>query len=296
MPVRFFTPHRDAAAAAAFLSPFMLLLAVFMVLPLALMTWDSFFSYSLLNPAARKFVGLGNYVRIFTDPATRNSFFVTLLFAAGVVAAICPIGLGIALFLNARLPARGLFRTIVLLPTVTSAVVVSTMWTFILHPSNGLLNAALRPLGLGPFDYLTSTTEALPSLIMVMVWQQVGLAAVVFLAGLQGIPDDIYDAARIDGASPLLQFTSITLPLLSRTTFFVVLMMIVFSLQAFAPVYLLTGGGPLGTTNLIVHHIYVTAFSFQAPGFASAICIALIAIALAISGLQTRFMRSQWSY
>lgn len=187
-------------------------------------------------------------------------------------------------------------RTIVLLPTITSAVVVSTMWTFILHPNNGLLNAMFDLVGLGPFDYLTSTRQALPSLIVIMVWQQVGLAAVIFLAGLQNIPDDVHEAAELDGANAVKRLFYITLPLLGRTTFFVILMMIVFSLQAFAPAYLLTGGGPAGSTNLIVHHIYVLAFSFQQPGFASAVCVGLIALALLFSAGQGMLMRAKWSY
>jgi ABC-type sugar transport system permease subunit len=129
---------------------------------------------------------------------------------------VLPLSLALALFLDMRLPARNVIRTIVLLPTVTSAVVIATMWTFILHPANGVLNAALHLIGLGPFDFLTDSHQALPSLMLMALWQQVGFAAVIFLAGLQNIPHDIIDAANVDGASALRRFFYVVLPVLGE--------------------------------------------------------------------------------
>lgn len=286
----------DAVAATAFLAPFLLLLLLFQYVPIAMLASDSLSSFSLFDPSARTLVGFDNYRRIAVDPATRQSFLVTFLFAAGLVALVLPTSLFLALFLDSRLPARHLVRTLVLIPTITSSVVVATMWTFIFQPANGLLNSLLALLRIGPLDFLTSPYQALPSLILMTLWQQVGFAAVIYLAALQGIPAEIVEAARLDGASPVRRLLHVVLPLLGRTTSFVVVMMTVFSLQAFAPAYLMTSGGPRGTTNFIVHHIYVTAFSLQSPGFASAICVVMILLAMAISLAQGRLLRSRWRY
>ncbi len=290
------TRKGDIVAGAMFLFPFLAFLLLFQYLPIAMLARDSVHAFTLFNPADKTFVGIDNYVRLFTDPTVRQSFFVTMVFAVALVSLVIPLALALAVFLNSRLPARDVVRTIVLLPTVTSAVVVATMWTFILHPANGLLNAVLGSVGLGPFDFLTSRAEALPSLVLMMLWQQVGFAAVIFLSGLQNIPEDLIDAARVDGANAFERILFVVLPLLGRTTLVVVVIMTVFSLQTFAPAWLMTGGGPLGSTNFLVHHIYVTSFQFQQPGFASAICVGLIAIALAVSGLQMIALRSRWSY
>lgn len=257
---------------------------------------DSMSSFTLFQPELKRFVGWENFARLVGDPGTRNSFVVTGLFAGGLLALVVPLALALALLLNTRLPARALIRTIVLLPTITSAVVVATMWTLILHPTSGLLNGMLAQIGIGPFDYLTSQHQALPSLILMTLWQQVGFAAMIFLAGLQRIPPDLIDAARIDGASRLQRTLLITLPLLGRTTMLVVVMMTVFSLQTFAPAYLMTSGGPQGSTNFLVHHIYVTAFSFQSPGFASAISLGLLVVAFIVSLVQSALLRTRWMY
>lgn len=287
---------RDWLFAAGFLAPFMILLLVFQYVPLLVMARNSVYDYSLLNPAAAKFVGLRNFTDMVEYDDAAVSFGVTFLFALGVVVFVIPIAFSLALFLNSKLPARGLVRTMIMLPVVTSSVVVSTMWAFLLDPSNGLINGVLNIIGVANQPFLTSTSQALPALIAMTLWQQVGFGAILFLAGLQGLPAELTEAARIDGATRRQVLWNVTIPLLSRTTLFVVVIMTVFSLQAFAPAFLMTQGGPQESTNLIVYHIYNTAFIMQQAGYASALSVALLLVVLAISMVQMALLRSRWNY
>lgn len=287
---------QDRLFAVGFLAPFMILLLIFQYVPLLVMARNSLYDYSLLNPAAEKFVGLRNFADMITYDDAGKSFGITFLFAFGVVAFVIPIAFALALFLNSKLPARGLVRTMIMLPVVTSSVVVATMWSFLLDPSNGLINGALTGVGMPRQPFLTSTVQSLPSLIAMTLWQQVGFGAILFLAGLQGIPSDLGEAARIDGATRGQVLWNITIPLLSRTTLFVVVIMTVFSLQAFAPAFLMTQGGPQESTNLIVYHIYNTAFIMQQAGYASALSVVLLLVVLAISMAQMALLRSRWNY
>ncbi|MCQ1838873.1 carbohydrate ABC transporter permease [Neorhizobium galegae] len=287
---------QERLVAVGFLAPFMLLLLIFQYVPLLVMARNSFYDYSLLNPAAEKFVGLRNFTDMIEYDDAGRSFGITFLFAFGVVAFVIPIAFALALFLNSKLPARGLVRTMIMLPVVTSSVVIATMWSFLLDPSNGLINGALDIVGIARQPFLTSTTQALPSLIAMTLWQQVGFGAILFLAGLQGVPSELGEAARIDGATRWQALWNITIPLLSRTTLFVVVIMTVFSLQAFAPAFLMTQGGPQEATNLIVYHIYNTAFIMQQAGYASALSVVLLLVVLAISMVQMALLRSRWNY
>ncbi|MBT9385077.1 sugar ABC transporter permease [Pseudooceanicola sp. CBS1P-1] len=288
--------RRDTATALAFLAPFLLLLLIFQYLPLAMMAKNSVLDYSLLNPHAAKFVGLRNFTDMLDYEDMRESLAATFLFALGVVVIVIPLGFALALFLNSKLRARGLVRTIIMLPVVTSAVVVATMWNFLLDPSNGLLNGVITALGLPRQPFLTSPDQALLMVSIMTAWQQVGFAAILFLGGLQGVPNELAEAARIDGATKRQVLWNITIPLLSRTTLFVVVIMTVFSLQAFAPAFLMTDGGPRDSTNLIVYHIYKTAFVMQNAGYASALSLVLLVIVLGISLLQMWILRARWNY
>ena len=287
---------QERLVAVGFLAPFMLLLLIFQYVPLLVMARNSFYDYSLLNPGAEKFVGLRNFTDMIEYDDAGKSFGITFLFAFGVVVFVIPIAFALALFLNSKLPARGLVRTMIMLPVVTSSVVIATMWSFLLDPSNGLINGALDIVGVARQPFLTSTTQALPSLIAMTLWQQVGFGAILFLAGLQGVPSELGEAARIDGATRWQVLWNITIPLLSRTTLFVVVIMTVFSLQAFAPAFLMTQGGPQESTNLIVYHIYNTAFIMQQAGYASALSVILLLVVLAISMVQMALLRSRWNY
>ncbi|WP_158437711.1 carbohydrate ABC transporter permease [Naasia lichenicola] len=280
----------------AFVTPFLLFLIVFQYIPIGMLVRNSFFDYTLLRPDDQKFVGLGQFERILADPSVTSTFGVTLLFALGVLVLVVPLGFLVAVFLNGRFPGRSIVRTIVFLPVVTSVAVTSTMWLFMLTKNGGLVNSAITGLGLQPVAFLTSIPWALISIIVMSAWQQIGFAAVLFLTGLQSVPDDVIEAARVDGASRARVIFSIILPLMSRTTLFVVITMTVFSLQAFAPAFLMTSGGPEDSTSLVVYAIYNAAFKLQDPGFASALAVAVMFIALVLSGIQSLFLRTKWSY
>lgn len=289
-------PAHSARVGLSFVAPFLLFLILFQYVPVGMLVRNSFFDYTLLNPDEQTFVGFGQYARIVGDPSVAGTFGVTLLFAFGVVALVVPLGFLVAIFLNGRFPGRAAVRTIVFLPVVTSVAVTSTMWLFMLTKNGGLVNSAIATLGLPPVAFLTSVPWALISIIVMTAWQQIGFAAVLFLTGLQAVPDDVIEAARVDGASPGRLVLAIILPLMSRTTLFVVITMTVFSLQAFAPAFLMTSGGPENSTSLVVYAIYNAAFKLQDPGFASALAVAVMLIALGLSGIQSLFLRARWSY
>jgi len=281
---------------AAFIGPFLILLAVFQYWPVITMLRDSLYSFQLLNPAQRSFIGLDNYLYLLSDPDRIEAFLVTFGLAAGLVCTVIPVSFLLAVYLNAVMPARALVRTIVFLPVVTSAVVIATMWTFLLEPNNGLFNSVLSAVRLPRLAFLTSEAQALPSVVLMMLWQQTGFGTVLFLSGLQSIPRELEDAAAVDGASTLQRLWHVTLPLLTRTTVFVVVMMTVFSLQAFAPALIMTGGGPDGTTNFVAFDIYSLAFSMQLPGMASAESVVFMLIVLSVSLAQMRLLRAKWIY
>lgn len=291
------TPARRRAilAATAFLAPFMILLVGLQYFPLGVLVRDSFYRFSLFNPEKARFVGLKNYQKVFADPDTLQSLFVSLLFIVGFLVLVLPIGFVLAVFLNQARRGRSLARVFVFLPVVTSQVVVATLWTFMLS-RDGLANAVLGAVNTGPISFLSDSRYALPTLVAVTVWQQVGLCTIIFLGGLQAIPRELVEAASLDGASAARRMWSITVPLLARTTGVTTIVMTVFALQAFAPAYIMTGGAPDGTTNLIVYHMYKTAFLIKDPGFASAISAVVLVVALAISLSQSRILRPKWSY
>lgn len=282
---------RHWAAVVVFVGPFLAMLALFQYFPVYEMLRDSLYDFSLLNLAKRQYVGLENYRAILDDPDRIQAFYVTFLFAFGVVVTVIPVSFAIALYLNGRLPMRAIVRTVVFLPVVTSVVVIATMFTFLYDPNNGLVNSALGTLGLPRLQFHTNKHQALPAVIAMMVWQQTGFATVLFLSGLQGIPKDLEDAARVDGCSPWQRIRFIVIPLLMRTTVFVVVIMTVFSLQVFAPALVLTGGGPEGTTNFVAYDIYQLAFYLQMPGLASAVSVVFMVVVLAISLIQMRMLR-----
>lgn len=286
--------NRDTATTAiACLVPFLVLLGIFQYFAIGLMIRNSLYSYSLLNTGYSKFVGLGNYREILHDHLAIQSIEVTLLFAAGVVVTQVPLGLGLALLLNMRRRGAALLRSIVFVPVVTSVVVVTTMWTFIYAPSGGLANSVLHALHLPMFQYTTTPHQALPSLIVMTLWEEVGFSMMLFLAGLQSIPAEYEEAAAVDGAGSWSRFWRIVLPLLSRTTVLVVVVSTIFALQAFTQAFIMTQGGPDGSTNFMVYNIYTDAFNLGNPGYASALSVILLAIVIVVSALQMRTLRGR---
>jgi multiple sugar transport system permease protein len=283
---------RSLLLSLAFVLPALINFAVFRYYPMLWAGWASLWNYSLLG-GFTKFVGFDNYVRAFTsDPALIKSFQVTFLYVLVKVPLQVALALGLAVFANQPRPGMGIIRALIFVPVVTSFIVVSIVWGMILNKDIGLMNALLETVGLPRTEFLTSPQNALPSIIAISIWKDVGYSVIILVAGLKGISSTYYEAAIVDGASPWQRFVSITLPLLRRTLMFVLVTTTIASFQVFIPVYQLTQGGPLQATNVIVYYLYSKAFVFEEMGYASALSIILLLILLVVSVVQMRLLRS----
>jgi multiple sugar transport system permease protein len=237
--------------------------------------------------------GLGNYATAAQDPMLGRSLIISLKFFLMKVPIQIALGLGLALLIKTPRRGTGFVRTVILLPTVTSMVVASTVWGFMYHPSNGLINSFLETLNLPNQPFLTSASQALPSIAVITVWKEVGLSMIFYLAGLMNIPEVYYEAAEVDGANRWQTFLHITIPLLKRTTAFVLITSTISAFKVFVPVKVLTGGGPENATNVIVQYIYDLAFNFSRMGYATTVSVILAVILLVISVLQLRSSQEQ---
>jgi len=254
----------------------------------------SFHKWSVLS-AAKPFVGLHNYRLIMEDDKFWNAMLNTFIYVTQI-----PLGMALALALALALnrPLRGIraLRTIYYMPAVTSIVVVSLMWKLLYNKDLGIFNYLLSFFGLGPYGFLQSPTMALPSIMAMAVWLGLGARMILFLAGLQSIPNDYYEAADVDGANAWSKFWHITIPLLAPTTFFVFITSIIASFQVFGPVYVLTQGGPAGATDVAVHRIYFEAWQNLRFGYASAETVILFAFLFIVTAIQFRYFGRRVSY
>jgi multiple sugar transport system permease protein len=275
-----------------FVLPALINFAVFRYYPMLWAGWASLWDYSLLG-GFKNFVGLDNYVHAFTsDPSLIKSFQVTFLFVLIKVPLQIVLALGLAVFANQPRPGMGIIRALIFVPVVTSFIVVSIVWGMVLNKDIGLMNALLETAGLQRLEYLTSPQNALPSIIAISIWKDVGYSVIILVAGMKGISSTYYEAAIVDGANSMQRFFNITLPLLRRTLMFVLVITTIASFQVFIPVYQLTQGGPLQATNVIVYYLYSKAFIFGEMGYASALSMILLAILLVVSVIQMRLLRS----
>ena len=287
--------RREAAAAYGFLLPNLVGFLVFTLLPVLAALAISFTSWDRLRPA--KWVGVDNYVRLLSDPLFHKVLGNTALYVLGTVPVQMILALLIALALNQRIPGQTFFRTAFFMPVVASTVAVALVWRWIYHADFGLLNSFLYAVGVNdPPNWLSSTTWALPAMIIMSIWQQLGFSMVLFLAGLQGVPQTLYEAATIDGAGPWSRFRFITIPMLSSTTFFVLVIGIINSFQVFDQALVMTNGGPANATNTIVFNIYRYGFQFFQMGYAAAMAWVLFAIIFAVTIIQFRFQRTWVHY
>ncbi|MDR7555051.1 MAG: sugar ABC transporter permease [Armatimonadota bacterium] len=282
------------AAAAVFLLPATVGIVLFAVLPILQALRLSFFDYSLLNPQL-VFVGGANYVRAAQDPVFRIALRNTLVYAGLLVVAQTVAALGLALALNRPLRGLAFFRSAFFIPVVTSLVVISTVWK-LLYNSQGFINSVLQALGLPSQPFLASADQALVSLVAMSAWKEVGFYMLIFLAGLQAIPADLYESAAIDGATGWQSFWQITVPLLRRAAVFVVVVGTISAFKVFTPVYLMTDGGPADSTMVLVFYIFRTAFRYFEMGFAAAMSFLLLVIVLVFTLLQFRLLRTTVEY
>jgi multiple sugar transport system permease protein len=258
---------------------------VFVGFPVGYSFWLSFHEWNMMA-ATPTWIGLENYAALASDRDFLRSLIQTALFTVGITACILVLSLGMALLLDEKLRWIRLYRTIFYLPAVTSLVAIGIVWVWMFDPQFGLINQALRGTGVeGPL-WLADTRLALVSLVITAAWRNVGYFATVFLAGLQGIDAMYYEAARIDGAGRWASFRYVTLPLLKPTIVFVVVLSVILSFQVFALVYVMTSGGPAGSTSVLVFYLYQQAFTYFRMGYASAIGFVLFAIIFVLTVLQ----------
>ncbi len=288
---------RKQWSAYLFLSPVLLLFAVFTFFSVGYAFYLSFHQWNILEPQ-KPFVGLDNYARLLEDERFRQAILNTVYYTAASVPLTIGFGLLVALLLNNQIRARGLFRALFYLPVVTPLVIASIIWKWVYNGDFGLLNYYLIKLNIiqEPLLWLADKNLAMPAVILTSVWKSVGFAMVVYLAGLQGIPEDYYDAAKIDGANGFRRLRDITIPLLSSTTLFLVVISVLGSFQVFTQIFVMTNGGPLGRTRTIVWYIYQTAFKNFDMGYAAAMAYALFALMFGFTLLQMRFLRREVEY
>jgi multiple sugar transport system permease protein len=280
--------RRRMLVAYAFMAPSLVVLAVFMFYPLVRAAWLSLTNYAFFGTT--QFIGLSNYVHLFHYPQFWGDLVNTGYYAGVTTPVSVALALGLALLLNRRrLPGRGALRAAIFLPAVVSLAVAAIPFRLMFTPSIGFATFWLARLGIHTSDWLTSQTLAMPAVIIVGIWKNVGFYMVIYLAGLQTIPREFYEAATIDGANAWCRFRRITLPLLTNTTMFVTVIALIAAFQAFDQIYVMTGGGPAFSTETLVMLIYREGFENFQMGYASAIGYVLLLIILAFSLLQLRF-------
>ena len=282
-------------AAWWFVAPALLVIAVFFFVPVVaafLISLTDFDIYALANLSNLRFVGLGNYGKLLATPLFWQALGNTLYFVAVGVPLSIAASLGTALLLHSRLARfKPFFRTALFAPVVTTLVAVAVIWRYLLNTRYGLLNYALRVVGIDPVDWVGDPHWAMPAIILFAIWKNFGYNMIIFLAGLQSIPDELYEAARIDGASVWRQFVSVTLPMLSPVVLLVAILTIAGYFQLFAEPYVMTQGGPLQSTVSVLYFMYEEGFKWWNLGSASAVAFVLFLLIFAVTALQLRGKR-----
>ena len=287
-------PH-EARAALWLLAPGLLVIGLFFLLPIAaslLLSFTDFDIYAIADTANIRLAGLANYAALVRDPlfwiAMRNTFYFVLVGGPLTIG----VALAVALLLQSRLARwKGLFRTIFFAPYVTTLVAVAIVFRYVYHPRFGLLDRALGLLGIAPIDWLGDPRWAMPAIILLAAWKNFGYAMILFIAGLQAIPESLYEAARLDGAGAWATFRRITLPLLSPTFLFLGVMTTIGYFQFFAEPYVMTAGGPLNATLSVGLLMYKQGFRWWNMGYAAAISFVIFLVILAATSIQFAFAR-----
>jgi multiple sugar transport system permease protein len=290
-------PSEANTAAWFFLAPSLFLISVFFFLPVAasfLLSVTDFDIYGIANPANTRFVGLQNYSKLLHTPdfwkALRNTFYFAFVGGPLTIA----VSLAAALLLNSRLVRfKSFFRTIYFTPFVTTLVAVAIVWRYLYHTRYGLINFSLSKIGIAPIDWLGDPHWAMPAIILMAVWKSFGYNMLIFIAGLQSVPEELYDAAAIDGAGPVRRFFSITLPMLAPTLVFISVITMIGYFQLFAEPYVMTQGGPLRSTTSVVLLMYEEGFRWWRMGYAASIAFVLFVVILVATLLQFRLQRER---
>jgi ABC-type sugar transport system permease subunit len=273
-----------------FIAPNVLLFLVFTLFTWGFLLFLSFNNWSLIG--ARSLIGLDNYARALGDEVFWIALRNTAVYAILVVLPVSALALLLAVLVNQRIPFVGVFRSAYYLPVVTSISVIAIIWAFTFVPRpDGPANYLIGLVGIPPQDWLIDPDQALPTVAMMGIWSIAGYYMVLWLAGLQNVPEELEEAARIDGANRWQVFWNVTLPLLKPTTIFILMIATIGALQVFGAAYVLTGGGPLRATTTIVYYIWLAAFGTYQMGYGASVSVILFAIVLGIALLQRRLLR-----
>ena len=275
----------ERIAAYIFTSPAIVLLIAFLVVPMIYTVYYSVFKYQVMRPNDISFIGLDNYTKLFKDAefwkALRNTFYFTII----VVPVQCVLALALALLVSKRFKGVAVFRTMYFSPQLTSMVVISVLWTVLYNsnPNTGLINSILVGFGLQPINFLTNAKTAMNAIIFMSTWQGAGYQMMIFLAGLQGIPKEQYEAASVDGANTWQQFWNITIPNLKGTIKYVIMITMIQAMKLFTQPYVMTQGGPKNSTKTMVYYIYTQGFQKGNFGYACSVAAVFFVIVVAMS-------------
>jgi multiple sugar transport system permease protein len=278
-------------------APGLILFATFTLYAVVVSLWISLHDWDLIEPV-RPFIGLGNYREVVDDGAFWAAIWHTVYFTVGSVLPAMAIGLGLALLLNTQMRALGLFRAMYYLPAITPLVIAAIIWKWVYNADYGLANYYLLRLGVidDPVNWLGSRGLAMPAVMVMGIWISVGFNMIVYLAGLQAIPNELYEAADVDGASAWQRFRRITFPLVAPTTFFLLIVQTIWGMQAFDQIFVMTNGGPPGpggATTTVVYYLWQQGFRFFRMGYASAMAYILFALLFVVSFVQFRWYLKQ---
>ena len=275
----------ERVAAYIFVAPAVILLIAFLVVPMIYTVYFSGFKYQIMRPDAMKFIGLENYQKLFSDKnfwlALKNTVYFTVI----VVPCQCVLALALALLVSKKFRGVAVFRTMYFAPQLTSMVVISVLWSVLYNanPNTGLINSILVSLGMSPIKFLSDASTAMNSIIFMSAWQGAGYQMMIFLAGLQGIPRDQYEAASVDGATKFKQFLYITIPGLKGTIKYVIMITMIQAMKLFTQPYIMTQGGPKNSTKTLVYYIYTQGFQKGNFGYACSSAAVFFVIVVCMS-------------
>lgn len=282
----------DLFSALLFLSPTLIIFTAFILFPVIFSLFLSFQKWNMFS-GDTTFVGFDNYIAMFQSEEFWQVLKNTAIYTIGTVPLNMALSLWVAYVLNKKIIGKKFLRTAFFAPVIISPVAAAVIWRWLYDPNFGLINYFIAFLGIDAINWLNEPTAAMFALIIMGVWKTFGINMVLFSAGLQGIPDSYYEAAELDGAGKWAKFWHITIPMLSPTTFFILIMSMITSFQVFDIVYVLTSGGPMGSTKVLVFYVYEYAFKFFEMGYASAISYILFALLFILTMIQIKFMKSK---
>lgn len=282
---------RETLVGYSFAGPNLVLLGLFLLYPLVLAAVLSFSRYSGFG--SPDWIGIGNYADLLSDAVFWRALVNTTVFTVATLVLSLGLGLALAVLLNRALPGRAVFRTVIYAPIVVSGVASGLIGVLMFDENTGVIDKGLVAIGLPPIPWQSNATAAMVAVILMTVWGRTGFNMVIYLAGLQGIGQELYEAAELEGAGGWQRFRLITVPLLGSTTFFLLILNVIYSFQVFDLVFVLTGGGPGNATTMLTTYAYSNAFTTRAQGYAAAIGMVLLVLMLAFAAVQWRFNRGR---